>query len=146
MTETEGQQPLWVGRRPAYTEWLRAMNQKMDTQGVPRSATIRARKLARWTPRWYRRDTAYRAARDGTIGYLRGQNARAIPAQTHPGKAYIKVEQMTLIDLQAFLIDNHDSRTADVRAEVAFVRKWCAIHATYTVEQVYNLVGLTPPA
>lgn len=130
---------------PSYQEWLNGQNEQLDNENFPPNATMRAWRIAGETPAKFFGAIAYKAAQPGTGNYLRRQGRKAVPGK--PGERLFKsAQQMTLLDLQQFLIANYDRRIADARSERAYVEEWCETHHGYTVEDVYKLAGVPAPA
>lgn len=129
---------------PSYQEWLNKQNEQLDGENFPPNATMRAWRIAGETPAKFFPAIAYKAAQPGTGNYLRRQGRKAVPAK--PGERVFKTpQQMTFVDLQGFLIANHDRRLADARSEWKFVADWCESHYGYTVENVYQAAGVPLP-
>ena len=130
---------------PSYRDWLKKQNEKLDSENVPGSTAVRKGRIAVETPLKFFFAVAEVAAAGGTADYLRSQGRKAV-ADAGGGKVYKKPEQMTLLDLTGYLIDNHDRRIADAVSERATVAEWCETHHGYTIEDVYKLAGVPIPA
>lgn len=130
---------------PSYQEWLNRQNETLDEQEFPPVATRRAWHIAGETPYKFFAAIAYRAAYTGTRDYLRRQGRKAISGGDGEGSAYLPPTQITLPDLQGFLIANYDRRLADAKSERRFVVDWCEAHEGYTAKQVYALAGVPMP-
>lgn len=130
---------------PSYQDWLNKQNEKLDRQNFDPNATKRAWHIAGETPAKFFGAIAFKAAQPGTANYLRRQGRKAVPGK--PGERMFKTaQQMTLLDLQSFLIANYDRRMADAKNEYEFVQEWVETHHGYTVADVYKLAGVPVPS
>jgi hypothetical protein len=130
---------------PSYQEWLNKQNEQLDRENFPANPCMRGWQIAGETPAKFFGAIAYKAAYPGTANYLRRQGRKAVPGK--PGEQLYKTaQQMTLLDLQSFIIANYDRRMADAKTERQFVADWCEAHHGYTIEAVYKLTGVPVPA
>lgn len=140
----EEEQPL-PEMPSSYRDWLKKQNEKLDGENFAPSASLRKWQIAAETPLKFFVAVAAQAASAGTADYLRRQGRKAVKGADGV-VVFKKPQQMTLIDITIFLINNYDRRNADAVSERVTVVEWVESHHGYTVADVYKLAGVPVPA
>ncbi len=135
-------EPMFEGL-PSLTDYCNEKWAELETRGAPPVARYRAEHMAAGIPLHLLNAVALRCMLDDSRRRFRRQGRKAVPAGDQLG--YLRAEQMSLPDIQAFILVNHDRRLADATSELEFVRAWCKSNSQHDEAEVYRSVGLKPP-
>lgn len=136
--------PLFGDPLPSLAEYCNDRWENLESEGAPPTVRYRAEKMAADIPLYLLSAVALRCMLDDCRRRFRAAGKKSIPAGDQ--QEYRHATQMTLPDIQAFILANHDRRLADAKSERDFVRTWCESHPQHTETSVYGSVGLKPPA
>lgn len=139
------EQPSLPGAYPSYRTWFASQWKIVEDDGIRRNATERGRIIAQRTPLHLLNDAAYTKAVTMAATWLRRDGGKAVPV-AGGGREILPPQQLELWQVTDFLVLNAKRRIADAESEKRFVAEWCSDNPDYTLNQVYEVAGLAPPA